>query len=336
MYNTTEFLFDGLSSSEKGLQLVRHLDKSDSDVFVSNRTKRSEVIQSENKYRTFLYGIDKDPLKFKIELYHEIYDENKRREVAQWFFQDNFKPFIPTDTGKIYYIIAVGEAILTWNGISGIISIDVECDSCYSFSPNISQTFDITTNKSITLTNDGDIALYPYFKITNRTLNQTLTIKKIDQTEIGTARGADATHITLATSANANNDFYNGMLINIMSGTGESQNNVILDYVGSTRVATVSAWSVVPDITSVYMIHIVEGTEQLTLSTNNYDGLMLDETITIDNYTKELIWTGGTDVNRYRNLSPDSKFFALPLGNTSLTLNGNFLLEVSYQYKYLF
>lgn len=334
MFQANKFIFDNIDSTTMGVQYCRFLDKSDTDIYVSNRTVNSENIQSGDKFRSFLYQVSKDVQEFQLEMFIEDANDNKVREISRWFFKDNYAPLSFDDSDRIYYILINGKPTFTTNGSSGFISINCKTDSPYSYSPTISQTFDITTNKSITLTNDGDIDLYPYFKITNRTLNQTLTIKKIDQTEIGTARGADSTHITLATSANGNDNFYNGMLINIMSD-GLNQNNVILDYVGSTRIATVTAWSVIPDVTSVYMIHIVEGTEQLTLSTNNYDGLKLDETITIDNYTEELTWTG-TNVNRYRNLSPDSSFFCLPLGNTSLTISGNLSLEVSYQYRYLF
>ena len=335
MFQANSFIYDNIDSTTMSVQYCRFLDNSNTENFISNRTINSENIQSGDKFRSFLYQVTKDPQEFQLEMYIENANDNKVREISRWLFKDNYASLSFDDSDRIYYIIAVGKATFTTNGTSGIISINCKTDSPYSYSPTISQTFDITTNKSITLTNNGDIALYPYFKITNRTANQTLTIKKIDQTEIGTVRGADSTHITLATSASLVDNFYNGMLINIMSGTGLNQNNVILDYVGSTRVATVSTWSVIPNTTSVYMIHIVEGTEQLTLSTNNYDGLILNEVITIDNETEEITWTG-TNVNRYRNLSSDSFHFGLNVGQTSFSINGNIELEVSYQYRYLF
>lgn len=71
----------------------------------------------------------------------------------------------------------------------------------------------------------------------------------------GTAQGGTSTTITLAASASANNDDYNRMAIEITGGTGVGQVRKIDDYVGSTKVATVSeAWVTTPDSTSTYVL----------------------------------------------------------------------------------
>ncbi|MGN7750559.1 hypothetical protein [Sinorhizobium sp. 22678] len=71
----------------------------------------------------------------------------------------------------------------------------------------------------------------------------------------GTAQAGAASTITLASDASAVDDFYNGLSIVILGGTGAAQSRTISDYVGSTRVATVSAaWTTPPDNTSVYQI----------------------------------------------------------------------------------
>ena len=57
----------------------------------------------------------------------------------------------------------------------------------------------------------------------------------------GTAQAGDATTITLASTASAVNDIYNGFFCRIISGTGENQTRTITGYVGATKVATVSA-----------------------------------------------------------------------------------------------
>jgi hypothetical protein len=73
--------------------------------------------------------------------------------------------------------------------------------------------------------------------------------------ENGTAQGGSSSTITLASGANASNDFYNGTFIEITSGTGSGQVRQIDDYVGSTKVATVAtAWTTAPDNTSVYRV----------------------------------------------------------------------------------
>lgn len=71
----------------------------------------------------------------------------------------------------------------------------------------------------------------------------------------GTAQAGAATTITLASNFPAVDDLYNTNEIEIIQGTGIGQVRTISDYVGSTKVATVStAWTTTPDSTSVYAI----------------------------------------------------------------------------------
>ncbi len=71
----------------------------------------------------------------------------------------------------------------------------------------------------------------------------------------GTAQAGAAGTITLDASASAVDDFYNGHLIQIMSGTGANQSRIITDYVGATKVATVGEnWATTPGADSVFQI----------------------------------------------------------------------------------
>lgn len=71
----------------------------------------------------------------------------------------------------------------------------------------------------------------------------------------GTAQAGGASTITLAASASSVNQRYTGFQVLIESGTGAGQSRTISNYVGSTKVATVSlAWVTPPDNTSVYHI----------------------------------------------------------------------------------
>lgn len=61
-------------------------------------------------------------------------------------------------------------------------------------------------------------------------------------TQSGTCQAADATHITLAAGASSSDDTYNGWFI-----TAGGETYIITDYVGSTRVATISGtWAATP------------------------------------------------------------------------------------------
>ena len=70
----------------------------------------------------------------------------------------------------------------------------------------------------------------------------------------GTAQAGGATSVTLAGTANANNDYYNNYYIKITGGTGSGEIQQITDYNGTTKVATTGAWGTQPDDTSAYSI----------------------------------------------------------------------------------
>jgi hypothetical protein len=98
----------------------------------------------------------------------------------------------------------------------------------------------------------------------------------------GTAQGGDDGEITLESGANADDDYYNGMVISITDGTGDGEKGVITDYVGSTKVATVqkSTSTFEPDGTSDYSIEanvsyspVSESFESATIYFNN-DGIL--------------------------------------------------------------
>jgi len=75
-------------------------------------------------------------------------------------------------------------------------------------------------------------------------------------THTGTAlAGSISTTIVLASSASTTDDIYNSMTVYISSGTGSGQIKTITDYVGSTKIATVSAaWATNPISDSVYEV----------------------------------------------------------------------------------
>jgi len=98
----------------------------------------------------------------------------------------------------------------------------------------------------------------------------------------GTAQaGGSTTTIKLAAAASAVNEFYNGMPISITAGTGNGQSGFIVDYDGTTKIATViSASWIAPDATSAYSIganvtyrRITDNPESIALYMN-IDGVL--------------------------------------------------------------
>lgn len=49
-------------------------------------------------------------------------------------------------------------------------------------------------------------------------------------------------------------DYYNGMSLHVVSGTGAGQTQEVLDYAGSTRTFTTATWTTTPDATSVVAV----------------------------------------------------------------------------------
>jgi len=78
----------------------------------------------------------------------------------------------------------------------------------------------------------------------------------VDGTDIirkGQAAAGGASTITLDSGASATDHLYEGLVVEIISGTGVGQARVITGYVGSTKVATVTpAWTTNPSSSSVF------------------------------------------------------------------------------------
>lgn len=82
-----------------------------------------------------------------------------------------------------------------------------------------------------------------------------------------TAQAGTTSTITLDASSSSTDNAYQNHAIVIRSGTGSLQTRTISSYVGSTKVATVSAaWSTIPDSTSVFSVYRTETIEDAASS----------------------------------------------------------------------
>lgn len=112
--------------------------------------------------------------------------------------------------------------IISYNGTTKIVTVDRN----WNTQPDNTTVFDITASINPTVFSDQ-----------------------------GVAQNGTNNTITLQSTASSTNDIYNGSLVTILSGTGVGQTREIEDYVGSTKVATVSIdWDTNPDSTSAYSI----------------------------------------------------------------------------------
>jgi len=100
-----------------------------------------------------------------------------------------------------------------------------------------------TTNPAATITPDA----------VDGTVKLTASAATFPAERSATAQGGASSTITLDGSASGTDDLYNGCKITITSGTGSGQTRFISDYVGSSKIATVSvAWTVTPASDSVF------------------------------------------------------------------------------------
>ena len=88
----------------------------------------------------------------------------------------------------------------------------------------------------------------------------TLYPRRMHVMETGTAQAGAAGTITLASGASADDDFYNGMYVVITNNSPagvDNQARRIIDYVGSTKVATLdSNWGTNPSSATTYEIQV--------------------------------------------------------------------------------
>lgn len=95
--------------------------------------------------------------------------------------------------------------------------------------------------------------------------------------KVGLAAAATSTTITLDSDASSVDDYYNNDLVHIDNGTGEGQRAVIVDYVGSTKIATVyTSWITTPDTTSEYIIE--EGHPYTDVASSSLSTQIADKT----------------------------------------------------------
>lgn len=118
----------------------------------------------------------------------------------------------------------------------------------------------------------------------------------------GLAQGGTANTITLNAAASAADDDYNGQICFIRSGTGQDQTAVVVDYNGTTKVATIKTatatgnWITTPDATSGY---VMIPSSPVVLAGINHVGAQLPDLTAVKAKTDSLNFTvaGSVDAN---------------------------------------
>jgi len=125
----------------------------------------------------------------------------------------------------------------------------------------------------------------------------------------GTASGGSATTIALVGGV-ATDNYYNGQIVKINSGTGIGQSRTILAYLAAGTVATVTRdWAVAPDNTSVFSVHMADYPAILeagTAQAGSAATITLDagaSGITSTYVGNHVMITGGTGIGQTRLIS---------------------------------
>jgi hypothetical protein len=136
---------------------------------------------------------------------------------------------------------------------SDVVSRDLIRPYLGNYDQLLAQTRVVVTFQ-VEMAGSGTAGTAPRFNSLLRACGMSETITAAAVT--GSAVAAAANTITLAAAASAVDDIYNGMVINITSGTGNGHSGLIVDYVGSTKVATVQpiTTTFVPAASSGYSI----------------------------------------------------------------------------------
>ena len=153
----------------------------------------------------------------------------------------------------------------------------------------------------------------PAANITPSSIDGTATISAsasiFHDGRVGTAQAGSSNTITLDSSSLSTDDIYNGSTITITAGTGSGQIRIISDYVGSSKVATVSEnFTTQPDATSEFKVE-----SQVNQYINVKNGFGRARLI-------EIVSATSIKVN-----------VEIPFFNTSAISNGNWELEAGYE-----
>jgi phage-related protein len=141
-----------------------------SEPFLANRTIKEFKVRGND--RPYFSEIQRDPLTFSLSFYfQETFDDELISQVKQWLNQDYYKPLIFSDyPDHIFYALVIDSPSIVHNGLKqGYVTLNIRCDSPYSYSPEImTPYYNFVENdiNNLTLENAGDVPILPQIFIT--------------------------------------------------------------------------------------------------------------------------------------------------------------------------
>lgn len=166
------FVYDGISSSEKGLINVSIDGGLFEESFLPQR--KIEEVKVRGNDKPYFSHVDKEPLSFDLEFaFEDGFTKSQLRDVARWLDQDYYREFyFPDYPSRRLFCMVNDSSDLIHNGDGeGYIKLTMRCDSSYSYSqeyltPEIDFTMNVAEGTNYEFQNAGDVLLKPELWIT--------------------------------------------------------------------------------------------------------------------------------------------------------------------------
>lgn len=191
MKESTQFVFNGVSSEDMGVKLIS-LDGLMTESFLPNRNIVENYFNGNDK--PYFERIEKEPIEFDLTIMIEDWkSKDNLRQIARWLNIDYYKPLkFESDMDKTYQAIVIGESAINHNGLKeGYLTLTMRTDSPYAYGDL--KSYDLKSNPIVF--NHGDIDIKPSFifknglsgtnsfDVTNLTTNQSFKLNNINPQE---------------------------------------------------------------------------------------------------------------------------------------------------------
>ena len=186
MFIETDAIFDGTYFSDMNLTLI----STGTGAREVNFGTKQNIVEEKVRSKNYFYRVDEEPLTFSITV---LLDEDKewsyerRREVINWLFKQEYKEFRSLDFPNIvYYVIATGDAKLTLaSSQRGYFTIEFRCDAPYGWTYPVSNMYydlsDNTTSTIIEIENISNIkTVYPEVEFELKSTSSSMSIVNLD------------------------------------------------------------------------------------------------------------------------------------------------------------
>ena len=169
MTNTT-FIFDGISSTDMGLYIVRINGGEFNSPYISSQ----DIVEQEtyDRHVPHFFKTRKRPLEFELTftIGDEPFTPEIKYKLARWLIHEEYKEFQTTDDlTKIYNVIAISDVdFISFGTHQGYFTIRFRCDAPWAWTRRYLSNYDlsaITAPTIISMDNLSNIAKYYYPEI---------------------------------------------------------------------------------------------------------------------------------------------------------------------------